>query len=133
MSGTRGRDASAPDISEKGRASDGSEIRSDRRLFVQFHAFTECADSRAAVEAVRASGVEAAVYENVNDPRGIGLVTFSDNAVHFVTAVRTLLAGDPFTAYVPQPEHTMFGRTYSIGYERDLEEIFMRATKGIVS
>lgn len=126
MSGTRSRDPSAPDIAERGRSSDGTEIRSDRRLFVQFHAFTECGDSREAVEAVRASGVEAAVYENLSDPRGIGLVTFSDNAVHFVTAVRELLAKDPFSAYSPQPEHTLFGRTYSIGYEPDLEEILLR-------
>jgi chlorite dismutase len=59
------------------------------------------------------------VYDDVNDPRGLGVLTWSENPAHFVRAVRPVLA-DPALGLVLRPELTMLGRSYSTGYEQDL-------------
>jgi len=106
------------DLSEHGAAGATSE----RRLFMQFLAFGECFETPVAIEAMRRFGVTGALYEDLHDPQGIGLVLASEDADDFVTHFRRLLQGDPFMAMAPKPELTMFGRTYTIGYERDLDE-----------
>jgi chlorite dismutase len=55
----------------------------------------------------------------VNDPRAIGVLTFSEDPAHFVNVVRPVLA-EPDLGLVLRPELTMLGRTYSTGYEPDL-------------
>ncbi len=106
------------DLAERG----ANDARSDRRLFMQFHAFGECFDTPAAIEAMRQLQVPGVIYEDLNDPQGIGVVLVSEHADDFVTHYRRLLQGAPFETFTPRPELTMFGRTYSIGYERDLDE-----------
>jgi chlorite dismutase len=61
----------------------------------------------------------------VNDPRGIGLLTLSQDPKAFVNALRPLLNSSPFASLTQKPEYTMLGRTYSIGYEPDLKEILL--------
>ena len=39
-----------------------------------------------------------------------------------MTILRDFLHGSPFADLQPKPEFTMFGRTYSLGYEPDLDE-----------
>src|SRR5205085_12629130 len=39
-----------------------------------------------------------------------------------IDALRPALREGVFASLVPKPEYTMFGRTYSLGYEPDLEE-----------
>ena len=58
----------------------------------------------------------------MNDPRGVGLLAASEDPDYFVSAVRGLLQQPPFSSLAPKPEYTMLGRTYSQGYESDLEE-----------
>lgn len=105
------------DLSEKGRGG----IKLDRRLYMQFLAFGDCLDAEPVFERLAQARIDAAVYADVNDPRGIGLLTMSEDANFFVTDLRRLLTGEPFIHLTPKPEYTMFGRTYSIGYEADLE------------
>lgn len=113
------------DISEKG----GGGASSDRRLFIQFHAFTGCTDTAAVIEALDATGTPGALYEDANDPFGIGIATFTEDPDDFVGPFRQLLQGEPFVRFDRKPELTMLGRSYSIGYERDLDETLIERPK----
>ncbi len=114
-----------PDLSEKGGPKDGQPQSLDRRLFMQFTAFTDCRDLRPLVTALAGGGLQCVLYEDVNDPRGVGLLTITENPAEFITRLRPLLNEPPFDALVIKPGFTMLGRTYSIGYEPDLEETLL--------
>jgi chlorite dismutase len=77
------------------------------------------------VDAVRGAGIEAAVYESLTDPRGIGVVSLSEDPEYFVTDFRQLMQANAFAACTALPDLTMFGRTYTIGYEADLDEVLI--------
>jgi len=109
------------DLSEKGRGNDGQPISLDRRLFMQFIAFGSCLDPQTVIDALTTAQVEGVLYADINDPQGVGLLTFSESADFFVTTLRSVLAGLPFTTLTAKPEYTMLGRTYTIGHEPDLE------------
>ncbi len=106
------------DLSERG----GNGAASNRRLFMQFHAFTDVSDPATIVEAMEITGVPGALYEDANDPYGVGVVTFTEHPDDFVGPIRKLYMGEPFVRFDRKPEFTMLGRTYAIGYERDLDE-----------
>ncbi len=114
------------DIREHG----AGEQAMDRRLFVQLLCFTARGDHKpsACAERLKASLIEnnigGAIYADVNDPRGFGLVTFSEDPAHFVKNVRPVL--DERDDLILRPEMTMLGRTYSSGYERDLEHWILK-------
>jgi hypothetical protein len=114
------------DILEHGRSADGRPITSDRRLFVQLIAYGGCKDTAALARALASNGMHGALYEDVNDPFGVGLLTFSENPAYFVQDVRRFLGRAPFADLTPKPEYTMLGRTYTLGYESDLEETLIR-------
>ncbi|HLF88315.1 MAG TPA: chlorite dismutase family protein, partial [Anaerolineales bacterium] len=76
-------------------------------------------------ERLEESGLDGVLYEDVNDPHGLGLLTFSENPDDFLTLVRPLLRSHPFADLRQKPEYTMLGRTYSIGYENDLERVLI--------
>ena len=114
-----------PDLSERGGVKNGEPQRSDRRLFMQFLAFGGCENTRPLVEAAAAGGFSGVLYEDVNDPRGVALLTVSEDPAFFLDRVRPMLNGPPFRPLVQKPEYTMLGRTYSIGYEPDLEETLL--------
>ena len=108
------------DLSEKGRR--GKEVISlDRRLFMKFTAFTGVDDANAAARAVEASGLVAAVYADANDPYGIGVMAASEDPAAFVTTLREVFNAEPFRHYTHKGDFDMLGRSYSIGYEPDLE------------
>jgi chlorite dismutase len=119
------RGAEPPDISEKGGIKDGQQQRADQRLFMQFFAFGGCENTRPLIEALDASGIGGVLYEDVNDPRGVGLLTLSEDPDFFLDRVRPLLNGPAFRPLVQKPEHTMLGRTYAIGYEPDLIDVLL--------
>lgn len=112
-----------PDIAEHGSPIEGQPQVMDRRLFVQLLAFTDCVDSPDVVEAMEKTGVVGAVYEDIHDPNGIAILGMSEDPNFFVTTWRTMLQQGPFDLLTAVPELTMFGRTYSIGYEPDLKEV----------
>jgi len=118
------REASPLDLSEKGRKN-GQPISLDRRLFMQFVAYGDCPDPQPLMNALNDAGVEGALYADLNDPRGIGLLTMSEDPDMFVTQLRPALNSAPFAALTPKPEYTMLGRTYTIGYESDLEDTLL--------
>jgi hypothetical protein len=111
-----------PDLSEKGGSRDGQPQRSNERLFMQLLAFGGCRDAGAVAAHVREAGVDGVVYEDVNDPRGIAVLSLSRDPEAFVGAVRTALTSGPCAGLTLKPEYTMLGRTYSIGYEPDLRD-----------
>ena len=119
------RGPEAPDLSEKGGIRNGQPQRSDQRLFMQLLAFGGCHDSRSLAEALARAGVTGVIYEDVNDPRGIAVLTFDQNPAFFVDRVRPLLNAAPFASLVQKPEYTMLGRTYAIGYEPDLVDVLL--------
>jgi hypothetical protein len=108
-----------PDISEHG----GRGQVSDQRLFMQLLAFGHCRETGSIVAALKDAGIEAALYEDVNDHLGIALVTLSEDPSFFVGPLRTLLQSKPFGDLVAKPQYTMLGRTYSLGYEPDLDDV----------
>jgi len=110
------------DISEKGRRKDGTPISLNRRLFIQFLAFGNCRDTKSLIERLEEANIDGALYLDVNDPYGVGLITMNENPDFFVNQLRSVLNQPPFTELTPKPEYTMLGRTYSFGYEPDLEE-----------
>jgi chlorite dismutase len=110
------------DIREKGRNATGETITSDRRLFMQFMAFGHATDVQALCQALSAATIQGALYEDINDPQGVGLLTFSETPDYFIADVRRFLNQPPFAQLTPKPEHTMLGRSYAIGYEPDLHE-----------
>jgi chlorite dismutase len=125
MSTAARRGPEPPDISEKGGMKDGLPQRSDRRLFMQFLAFGGCHDATPLGDALARGKVSGVLYEDVNDPRGIGLLTLSDDPDFFLDRVRPLLNGPGFSTLIQKPEYTMLGRTYAIGYEPDLEDVLL--------
>ena len=105
-----------PDISEKGAGGKSS----DRRLFMQLLCFGDCADPMVLVEGAKQAQLDATVYADVNDPTGSAILTWTQDPADFVTKLRPMIQslGEP----VLKPEFTMLGRSYSIGYEPDLDE-----------
>ena len=121
-----------PDISEKGGMKQGQPQRSDRRLFMQFLAFGGCRDAGALARTLESAGLNGVLYEDVNDPRGVALLTFDEQASFFLDRVRPLLNRPPFAELAQKPEFTMLGRTYSLGYEPDLLDVLLERPRRTV-
>jgi hypothetical protein len=121
-----------PDISEKGGLRGGHPQRSDERLFMQLLAFGECPDPSPVVKRLSSASFDAVVYEDLNDPRGIAVLTLSREPTTFVDQVRPLLNGDGLSQLTLRPQFTMFGRTYSLGYEPDLENALLERPRRTV-
>jgi len=120
------------DLSEKGTR-DGAQVSLDRRLFVKFAAFGGCASAETAANQLERAGVAGALYLDAHDPRGIGIVVMSEDPDYFVTGLREVLGGRYFAGLDHKAEFDMLGRTYSIGYEPDLEHVlFERPRSRIV-
>lgn len=120
------------DISEKGRDASGETISSDHRLFMQFMAFGGCYDTDALARELEDSGVFGVLYEDINDPLGIGVLSFNKSVDYFFDPMRRVLTSSAFSELTPKPEYTMLGRTYSIGYESDLYETLIGRPAGRV-
>jgi chlorite dismutase len=123
---------SAADVAEHGRSADGERTSLDRRLFMQLQAFGGATDTGRLVSALEDAGVEGVVYEDLNDPTGVALLTLSETPDTFVTELRGFLQSPPFADLTPKPELTMLGRTYAIGYEQDLVATLVERPRGRV-
>ena len=132
MSTEARRGPEPPDISEKGGMKGGQPQRADSRLFMQLLAFGSCADTRPLVDSLTGAGIAAVLYEDMNDPRGVALLTLSEDPRFFLDRVRPLLNASPFAALVQKPEYTMVGRTYSLGYEPDLLDVLLQRPRRTV-
>jgi chlorite dismutase len=110
------------DVAEHGRSPEGETTSLDRRLFMQLHAYGGAGETSELTAALDAAGVTGALYEDVNDPTGVALLTVSESPEAFVGEYRAFLQSSPFAGFRPKPELTMLGRTYALGHEQDLEE-----------
>jgi chlorite dismutase len=99
---------------------------------MQLLVFGGCSDSSLLIDSLEPSGLSGVLYEDVNDPRGIALLTFSDDPAMFLDQVRPLLKQPPFASLVQKPEYTMLGRTYSLGYEPDLIDVLLHRPRRTV-
>ncbi len=131
MTETR-RGPEPPDLREKGGIKDGQPQRSNARLFMQFMAFGGCTQTAPLADALARAKISGVLYEDVNDPRGIGLLTFSEDPDFFLDRVRPILNGPGFSELTQKKAFTMLGRTYAIGYEPDLTEILQNRPRRTV-
>jgi chlorite dismutase len=72
------------------------------------------------------------LYEDVNDPHGVGLLSLTQDPNEFIDKVRRILNLEPFASLQQKPEFTMLGRTYSLGYEPDLPEVLLHRPRRTV-
>jgi chlorite dismutase len=121
-------DDATVDVRERGV----NQQHSERRLFMQLQVFGGCTDAKPLAQALESSGVEAVLYQDVNDPRGVGVLTLSEDPSAFVTRLRDLLNTGPFGGLPLKPALTMFGRTYASGFEADLDEWLLRRPRRTV-
>ena len=124
-----GHESEIPDILEHGAPVRGQPQVLDRRLFVQLHVFTECLDTAPVIEAISNSGLDAVVYANLNDPRGIGVLAMNEDPLVFSESFRALLITKPFRELTPMPNFTMIGRTYAQGREPNLEDFLLHKVR----
>ena len=115
------RDTVSMDLSEKGMLK-GQPIALDRRLFMKFTAFSGCTAEQHASQVLADAGVEGTLYVDANDPTGIGIVAMAEDPAFFATDLRKAFNQPPFDDMYHKDEFDMLGRTYTIGYESDLEE-----------
>jgi len=115
------------DVHERTKPFTGNPQAMDRRLFMQLLVY-ECGPELSTASALErlesglaATEANAVVYEDVNHPRGIGVLTWSDDPEHFVTKTRVACSAPGLSGLKLQPAFTMLGRTYATGYEPDLE------------
>lgn len=120
-----GPDGHELELSERGATRDGVPQVLDRRVFFQLLVF-QTPDGRDPAEVTATLGkrfaernVPVVLYDDVNDPRGVGVLTFGEDPGAFVTTVRPILAQADLGLTI-RPAFSMLGRTYSTGFEQDL-------------
>jgi hypothetical protein len=129
MSQTEAKPPGLPaiDVVEYGGKREGVRQAIDRRLFMQLVVFdsppgrTADETGKRVAELCAGHRVPAVVYADTMAPRGLGLLTWSDDPAHFVRKVRPLFAEDVLAQSILRPEMAMIGRTYATGHEPDLE------------
>ncbi len=123
------------DVREHGAPIGGETTPLDRRLFMQLLVFSAPQDVDVAgardtlIERLQADETPSVVYADVNDPRGIGLLSWDENPRHFLQRIRPLFAAPELRRLVPKPGLSLFGRTYGSGYERDLAHWLLQRPK----
>jgi chlorite dismutase len=134
-----GHEALVPiDVSEHGAQRDGKPQVLDRRLFMQLVVVT-CTGSVGpdrAIEtlgrALAAANVGSVLYVDMNDPFGIGVLSFSEDPADFVGKVRPCLSSPDLAGIRVRHEFTMIGRSYSSGFEPDLEHWVLKRPRETV-
>lgn len=127
------------DVWERTKGHGGQPVQAmNRRLFMQLIAY-ECdpaLDAGRAVGTLGAAlderGASAVIYSDMNNPRGIALLSWSEDPADFVTKVRPAFAHPSLTGLRSLPALTMIGRTYSTGYEPSLEHWLIERPKQTV-
>jgi hypothetical protein len=121
------------DLREKGGVRNGAQQVSDRRLFMQLLAFGDAEDTASLMRALDKERLPGVLYADVNDPRGIGLLTWDADAGFFAGRLREFLLKPVFAALTPKLEYSMLGRTYALGHEPDLDDWLFEKPKRAVS
>jgi chlorite dismutase len=120
------------DVNEYGGKKEGERQMMNRRLFMQLLVFDvpggnapDFVASELAKELI-ARKIQGIVYADTMDPRGVGLLTWSEDPAHFITDVRPIFATEHMKHVVMRPSFGMLGRTYSIGHEPELEHALLQ-------
>ncbi len=121
------------DLRERGRDKSGNTLYLDARLFMQLQVFTGSDNAQLVADACARHELRGAVYVNVLDPYGVGVLAISEDEEYFAATLRAILQDDPFSHLKIRPEHALFGRTYAIGYESDLEEVLLKRPQRYVA
>lgn len=116
------RSASSPEIREQGGLRQGQPQFLDRRLFMQLLAFGNAPDPAPLQRALEAASLSGVIYADLHDPRGLALLTWSDDPALFLGPLRAALQAPALAGLALKPEYTMFGRTYALGHEPDLAD-----------
>jgi chlorite dismutase len=125
-----------PDVRERGADRDGAAQFLDRRLFMQLTVLQAGPTLRpgGAVRSLAAAlerrGTPGVLYEDLNDPCGIGLLSWSEDPADLVTGARA--AANQISDLRPCREMAMLGRSYSTGFEPDLEYWLLRRPRETV-
>ncbi|HEX4352913.1 MAG TPA: chlorite dismutase family protein [Polyangiales bacterium] len=113
------------DVAERAGVHTGKPQELQTRLFMQLMVFSSDSAAigggtlRQLGQAIEAKQMPAVIYEDVNDARGIGVLSWSEDPSHFVTRLRPALQSVD-TGLRQRHEFSMLGRTYATGYETDL-------------
>jgi len=73
------------DVRERGA---GEQV-ADRRLFMLLQVFGGCTDPKPLVSALEGSRLAAVLYQDVNDPRGVGVLALSEDPTAFSAPIVT--------------------------------------------
>ncbi|MEY4576336.1 MAG: hypothetical protein RL701_1039 [Pseudomonadota bacterium] len=124
-SAQHGEELPVVDVRERAGDRTGNPQVLETRLFMQLLVFTsDRGGTPAALTQLKSSladhKIPAVLYEDVNDPRGIGVLTYSEDPAHFVTQVRPALQLLDEHGLRQRHEFTMLGRSYATGFETDL-------------
>ena len=125
--GSEGRDApEQPQPAERGAG--GQTL--DRRLFVSLRVATQCTDTAACAVAVARTlesypDLRAVAYGDWRDPRGVGLLLMGEDPAALLDAGAAVDHHDAWECLKPRFDFSMVGRTYSLGYERDLADTLL--------
>ncbi len=116
---------------EKERVAQQAEEKKteNKNLFIQLSVFGGCENVKKVISTLEKHRTPAVVYEDLNDPLGIGVVTTYENPADFVELLRPALLDEPFPGLHQKHEMTMLGRTYEVGYEKDLEYSLLQKPK----
>ncbi len=111
----------------------GEPQTSDNRLFVQLLAFTGAGNTASLKDELATAGFESVLYEDMNDPQGVALLTWNENPEFFVGPLRSFLNRSSFSGLLLKPEFTMIGRTYALGHEPNLEDWLLQRPRRTVT
>jgi hypothetical protein len=128
----------AVDVWERTNGHTGPVQAMNRRLFMQL-LVVDCGTKSRSKDVAKAltselseRGAAGVIYEDVNHPFGLGVLTYGEEPAHFVSRVRPALARAGHKLRM-RNKFTMLGRTYSTGYEPDLEYWLLRRPQETVS
>lgn len=112
----------ALDLRERGAPAGGAPQFSERRLFIQLQTFGGCRNPEGVRALLESRRVEGALYLDLHDPQGIGVLLLSEDPAWFVGEGRAIFNSRPLETLQRKPEHSLFGKTYAAGREADLED-----------
>jgi chlorite dismutase len=120
------------DVNEYGGKKDGERQKTNRRLFMQLLVFDvpDGQDTSAAVRelltTLREKNIAAVVYADAMNPRGVGVLAWSEHPSHFVLSIRPLFNSGVLKEVRFRPDYAMIGRSYATGHEPELEWTLLR-------
>lgn len=118
------------DVWERTKGYTGPAQAMDRRLFMQLFVF-DCDPAVGPSQAIKQldsalseHAACAVVYHDVNNPYGVGVLSWSEQPGDFISKVRPCFDG--ISCLRIRHDFTMVGRSYASGYEPDLEYWLIR-------